>query len=110
MKTTTTSLIGTMALLGTLTAASAFADETTVIKSTPGKYSETQKGNGHEYKYQSNGVKSQEAYQGHGVQAKTTSNGNTTKQVYKDKHCQQKSVDNAARGETKVVSEGDCAP
>ncbi len=110
MKTTTKSLIAAVTLLGTMTVANAFADETTVIKSTPDKYTETREGHGTKYTYQTDGVKSQEAVQGHGVQAKTTSNGTTTKQVYQDKHCQQKSVDNAATGETKVVSEGNCTP
>ena len=100
--------MATIALLGTLAAGAAYADESTVIKSTPDGYSETQKGNGSKYKYETNGVKSQEAYKGKDVQSKTTSNGTTTKQVYQDKNCQQKSVDNAATGESKVVSEGNC--
>jgi len=105
----TTHTFAAFALAAALAPARSHADETTIETTTPGKYTETQKGHGSEYKYQQNGDKSSEAYQGHGEQMKTTSNGEKTKQVYEGKGCEEKSVSNNVTGESKTVSEGKCA-
>jgi hypothetical protein len=89
----------------------ASADDKTVIKESPGGYSEVRKGeDGSVMKYEENGVKSEKVYKGaDGTVIKEQDNGSTSKQVYQDKGCEQKTVDNYAEGESKTVAQGDCA-
>jgi hypothetical protein len=106
MKTLTRTALAATFVAGLALPLAAKADDTTVIKETPGTYSETHEGRDGQYKIQQNGVNTKSAYKGDGVQMKSSSNGVVTKEKHQAGDCKGSSVTNDATG--KSVTKENC--